>query len=127
KNVAPGPAIAVGIHWCPRSARAFYSALTLACFSWQGQLSIGATDTGNFWETASTATLRHGPQTIITMVKLTAVGYNASATRVFVAGHSRDGMMGLVTISTYPELFKRVFLSPGFPIVACLAPGIILE
>ncbi|KAH6672120.1 acetylxylan esterase [Verticillium dahliae] len=100
-NLAPNPAIVVGIHWCSGNAQAYYQGSNWARLSeTYGYIVIypsTAYTASNCWDVSSQKTLTRGAggnsDSIANMVKYVTAQYGADASRVFVTGISSGAMM----------------------------------
>lgn len=101
KNLAPNPAVVVGVHWCSGSAQAFYQGSQWARYSETYGFVVIYPQTpytrDNCWDVASKMTLTHGgggaSNSIVNMVDFVAKQYAADRGRVYVTGVSSGAMM----------------------------------
>lgn len=114
RNLAPNPAIVVGIHWCSGSAQAYYQGTQWARYSeTYGYIVIYPQTpytSSNCWDVASKMTLTHnggGSSTsIANMVSFVTQQYSADKSKVYVTGTSSGAMM---TVSlTIPNTFAII-------------------
>ncbi|KAF3350911.1 PHB depolymerase family esterase [Verticillium dahliae] len=129
-NLAPNPAIVVGIHWCSGNAQAYYQGSNWARLSeTYGYIVIypsTAYTASNCWDVSSQKTLTRGAggnsDSIANMVKYVTAQYGADASRVFVTGISSGAMMTNVMAATYPDLFQAGIAYAGVP-AGCFSVG----
>ncbi|KAL9948502.1 hypothetical protein ACHAO3_000130 [Verticillium nonalfalfae] len=129
-NLAPNPAIVVGIHWCSGNAQAYYQGSNWARLSeTYGYIVIypsTAYTASNCWDVSSQKTLTRGAggnsDSIANMVKYVTAQYGADASRVFVTGISSGAMMTNVMAATYPDLFQAGIAYAGVP-AGCFSYG----
>jgi acetylxylan esterase len=101
QNLAPKPAIVVGLHWCTGSAQAYYQGSNWARLSeTYGYIVIYPSTPyldSNCWDVASQKALTRGgggnTDSIANMVKHVTEQYGADASRVYVTGISSGAMM----------------------------------
>jgi acetylxylan esterase len=121
-TVKTNPAVLVGIHWCHGTANAYYTGnkyRTLA--DKYGFLVIypNANSNDSCFDVHSIGTLSHDSTGdacgIISMVKYAIKTFQADSTHVFVTGHSSGGMMTMVLMGSYPEVFRAGSASADVP------------
>jgi acetylxylan esterase len=106
QNLAPKPAIVVGLHWCTGSAQAYYQGSNWARLSeTYGYIVIYPSTPyldSNCWDVASQKALTRGgggnSDSIANMVKHVTEQYGADASRVYVTGISSGAMMTVGTL-----------------------------
>ncbi|KIM22090.1 carbohydrate esterase family 1 protein, partial [Serendipita vermifera MAFF 305830] len=130
QNLAPNPAIVVGIHWCSGSASDFMSATG---YNYQADakgfivIYPQTTRSDKCWEVYSEATLTHdgGGDSlgIVSAVRWTIANFNANKSKVYATGHSSGGMMTNVLIGAYPDIFAAGAATAGVPFACFEGPS----
>jgi acetylxylan esterase len=101
RNLAPNPAIVVGLHWCTGNAQAYYQGTQWARYSeTYGYIVIYPSTPyldSNCWDVSSKMTLtRNGggsSTSIANMVSFVTQQYGADKSKVYVTGTSSGAMM----------------------------------
>ncbi len=121
-NLKTNPAVLVGIHWCHGTDSLYYIYTKYRALADQyGFLVIypNANSSDSCFDVHSTGTLSHDStgdaRGIVSMVKYVIKTYQADSTRVFATGHSSGGMMTIVLMGSYPDVFKAGSASADVP------------
>lgn len=101
KNLAPNPAIVVGLHWCSGNAQAYYQGTQWARYSeTYGYIVIYPSTPyldSNCWDVASKKTLTHNgggsSNSIVNMVSYVTEQYGADKSKIYATGTSSGAMM----------------------------------
>jgi len=123
RNLAPNPAIVVGLHWCTGNAQAYYQGTQWARYSeTYGYIVIYPSTPyldSNCWDVSSKSTLtRNGggsSTSIANMVSFVTQQYGADKSKVYVTGTSSGAMMTNVMAATYPDVFAAGIAYSGVP------------
>ncbi|KAH7324131.1 PHB depolymerase family esterase [Stachybotrys elegans] len=128
RNLAPNPAIVVGLHWCSGNAQAYFQGTHWATYAeTYGYIVIYPStpylDT-NCWDVSSNMTLKHNgggsSNSIVNMVSFVIEQYGADRTKVYVTGTSSGAMMTNVMAAVYPDVFAAGIVYAGVP-AGCFA------
>ncbi|THV33902.1 extracellular catalytic domain type 1 short-chain-length polyhydroxyalkanoate depolymerase [Glycomyces buryatensis] len=122
ENVAPNPAIVVGVHWCTGSGPDFFNGTEYRYLADElGFIVVypSVTRESKCWDVASPEALtRDGgsdPVGIKSMVDWTVENYDADTERIFATGASSGGMMTNVLLANYPDVFEAGAAFAGVP------------
>ncbi|GLH99012.1 extracellular catalytic domain type 1 short-chain-length polyhydroxyalkanoate depolymerase [Phytohabitans aurantiacus] len=129
-NVAPRPAIVVGVHWCGGNGQAFYSGTQYAQLADRyGFIVIypSVTRSSACFDVYTEQALRRGggsdPVGIASMVSYVQQRYNADPNRIFATGVSSGAMMTNVLLALYPDVFDAGSAFAGVPYTCFATTG----
>jgi poly(hydroxyalkanoate) depolymerase family esterase len=120
-NVAPEPALVLGIHWCGGDANAFYSGTEWARLADQYGFIVvypSVTRSSKCWDVASAASLSGTGSDSVgikSMMDWTIGEYDVDTDRIFSTGISSGAMMTNVMLGVYPEVFEAGAAFSGVP------------
>jgi acetylxylan esterase len=121
-TVKTNPAVLVGIHWCHGYAKYYCDNTRYKTIADKyGFLVIypNANSSDSCFDVHSPGTLHHDSTGdacgIVSMVNYTIKTYQADSNRVFATGHSSGGMMTIVLMGSYPDVFKAGSASADVP------------
>jgi len=127
-NLAPEPALVLGIHWCGGSANAFYTGTEWARLADQyGFIVIypSVTRASKCWDVASEASLSGTGSDSVgikSMMDWTISRYGVDTDKIFSTGTSSGAMMTNVMLGVYPEVFEAGASFSGVP-YTCFRTG----
>jgi len=120
-NVAPDPALVVGIHWCGGDANAFYSGTDWARLADQYGFIVvypSVTRSSKCWDVSSAASLNGTGSDSVgikSMMDWTINQYDVDTSKIFSTGISSGAMMTNVMLGVYPEVFEAGAAFSGVP------------
>ncbi|GAA2139086.1 poly(hydroxyalkanoate) depolymerase family esterase [Glycomyces algeriensis] len=127
-NVAPEPAMVLGIHWCTGSANDFYNGTEWARLADQYGFIVvypSVTRSSKCWDVASAASLSGTGSDSVgikSMMDWTIAEYDVDTDRIFSTGISSGAMMTNVMLGVYPEVFEAGAAFSGVP-YTCFRTG----
>jgi poly(hydroxyalkanoate) depolymerase family esterase len=128
ENVAPEPALVLGIHWCGGSANAFYTGTEWARLADQYGFIVvypSVTRASKCWDVASEASLSGTGSDSVgikSMMDWTINRYGVDTDKIFSTGTSSGAMMTNVMLGVYPEVFEAGASFSGVP-YTCFRTG----
>jgi poly(hydroxyalkanoate) depolymerase family esterase len=127
-NLAPEPALVLGIHWCGGSAGAFYNGTEWARLADQYGFIVvypSVTRSSKCWDVASEASLSGTGSDSVgikSMMDWTISRYGVDTDKIFSTGTSSGAMMTNVMLGVYPEVFEAGASFSGVP-YTCFRTG----
>jgi acetylxylan esterase len=127
-NLAPKPALVLGIHWCGGSANAFYTGTEWARLADQYGFIVvypSVTRASKCWDVASEASLSGTGSDSVgikSMMDWTISRYGVDTDKIFSTGTSSGAMMTNVMLGVYPEVFEAGASFSGVPFT-CFRTG----
>jgi acetylxylan esterase len=127
-NLAPEPALVLGIHWCGGSANAFYTGTEWARLADQYGFIVvypSVTRASKCWDVASEASLSGTGSDSVgikSMMDWTISRYGVDTDKIFSTGTSSGAMMTNVMLGVYPEVFEAGASFSGVP-YTCFRTG----